>query len=562
MRFITPLLALFLNLLAGPGRADVQTEAALKQLRSPSTPVRISALRKLARLPPHVSASEPLLDALQDSAVEVRIAALKAWERMAIPYADLMARKQGYYHTRTSEEHRIADEKQQVWQKKLIERIAAQAEQEDRAVGRAAEHSLAFLGMSYRELFPHVDGICGNGREKWLDYKATSALQEIALRQPGRIFALLQDREPNVVYNAANALTCMEYAPVVPVLQQFLRHPRPEWRGIALLLLTARDVALERVLPLLTDRDDRVRVIAQITVRGRISDQEFPRLVAGYSTARPLLRLAILTRVREEMIAKYASMILTACHDENGDVRAEGLRLAHAGYLSVPEDYLITCLRHPSSRVRAQSLSFLAWTNRKRAKPYLLPMLNDADSRVAETAMSELLAMNVHDEESIGLVLAVAKAFRHSKKMENYALIDALAWRRPQIEALVRTLLSDRDWRMRVLATGAARVALEGEAVEALLRLSRDVQAEVRRQAVDELAKMDWQKDTRIDRAMMALLKDTSSDVRMSIVEAFSPREDPQAVAALRIMSEDEDSDVAFRAWTSIRFRPYSKQGP
>src|SRR5205085_7302491 len=111
--------------------ADSPAQDALRQLKSVSPTQRIAALRKLAHLPPDASASDPLLNALQDPSRAVRIEALKTWGIVGDRFNSYMAQKYHHESGITPKEMRRADEAHKSWKKKLVQSIGRVAEQRD-----------------------------------------------------------------------------------------------------------------------------------------------------------------------------------------------------------------------------------------------------------------------------------------------------------------------------------------------------------------------------------------------------------------------------------------------
>lgn len=539
--------------------AETPIKDALRLLESDSVSERITALGKLAHLPPHISASEPLLHALNDPSSQVRVEALKTWERIGDPYDLFLRLRIGRLGEETREEIAATQESFRKWQLGLVQAIRVQTDQEDDAVRQEATRCLAALGDDVKGIFPPLGGFCGTGMFERLEYLVGEELAGIAKARPEWVFDLLQDREANVVYNAAGALRQVDYAPLYPRLEQFLRDPRPEWRAIAIDLLSNREGAVRRILPLLADRDDRVREAALYALQNpdeatRQDDSLLAGLANDYATARPPLRRSILALIKtKEQVLQYRALIMAAWQDPNGDVRADALDLAWRMDVDLPVPLLISCLHHPSAHLRRTAVQLLGTLELERTTSLFIPILYDRNEGVVEEAMRVLCTAVERGVGGSSLLKTLVSAFRRSKQTENYPLQSALTRWNPEVQPLVLSLLSDPDWRLRALAARAAMRSLQEAAVDPLLRLTQDKHPKVRWQAIYSLIEFKLVQNDQVLKALIDLLKDTDYEVRTSAIYGLENLKDVRAVEGLQPLLRDEDEQIAGRAKRAIR---------
>lgn len=531
--------------------ADTAMQDALRMLASRTPSQRVTALRKMAQFPPDLSASEPLLDSLKDSSAVVRIIALKTWARIAPAFNDYMREKANLLRLAGPERDR-AYETFDGWQNRLIAAIGTLGESEDATEGREAVRCLATLGTDVEVIMPPVETRCGSGRELRLDLKASEELLRVAPLRPQRIVSLLSDKEPNVVFNAAFALNEVDHALVVQAVRPYLYRPRPEWKAIGLNFLSGEEWALEDILPFLADENNCVREAAVVAVKYTMTQETRPRLLRqmanAYEAAGPAMRRSILALVEKEYVPNYSLLILEACQDQHGDVCGDALDRTKRDELTLPLPVLVFCLHHQSVSVRLKAISLLVDREPKEAKRYLIPMLSDRSKEVVKAAIDGCLPFAEVRQVHFALLKTLVTAFRRSKLTDQTWLTFAISNNDPQVKSMVRVLLADPDWRMRALAAGAAGTSLGEEAIPSLLKLAKDSHAKVRCQVIDGMKDKAIRGDTRINEALLALLKDPDSIVRGVAIFAFEAPYDPRFVEILRGMAEDPNPYTALLA--------------
>src|SRR5690349_14291637 len=95
-------------------------DSILARLRSDSAATRMTALQQLAKMPANLRASEPMLDALNDSSADVRRETLRTWGLVGNAYGTASSTKHWWSDRRTEEQNRAELEIEQNWQKALI----------------------------------------------------------------------------------------------------------------------------------------------------------------------------------------------------------------------------------------------------------------------------------------------------------------------------------------------------------------------------------------------------------------------------------------------------------
>jgi len=118
------------------------------------------------------------------------------------------------------------------------------------------------------------------------------------------------------------------------------------------------------------------------------------------------------------------------------------------------------------------------------------------------------------------------------------------------IEALVRTALSDKDWKVKDKAKIVLNGINDSYLVDLLIGALNDQYSDIRIGAIETLKE---KKDSRTINSIINCLKDNDSNVRREAAKALAEIRDSRAVNALIIASKDQDIDVCREAIWALK---------
>lgn len=524
---------LFLFLLIAFGLASIagaqSMEDTLKDLTSSTIEGRVNAVRHLAKLPPSFKAAEPLIKALRDPALEVRLEALKTWGSIGQKYDGLVEDAERSKKTSSSEESYLG--RWQSWQRELIGHLAACVEKGEGNEPREAVRTLALLGESVDSILPPDIITCGTGIELPLSYKADNALAALAKSHADLLFSLVGDKNPQIVYAVVSPLAFRTvYAPLGPILTDFVTSPKREWRAIGLYCRRAFTDTNRYMLPSLADPDDSVRECALFLL---YRDDTILDLVAPhYFQAGLPLKRSILRLLYDRRSQNYSEVMLSACRDENPILRRLGfLCLSVQKTVRLPDEYLLQSLRYPDKDVRCCAFSLLSGHIRERHIPYLLSILPDKDG-VAVAYAQALLA----ETKDLSVLERLITVYRQSKETDGHYLSNALQDIGLPAGLLVKRLSANNDWRIRLLAVPAIIRTQGAGASDLLIRLLKDANDEVSATAIWELGQLGGEKAYR---ALVSLLHDPRDRIREDAICALGEIGDKRAIEELLPLTHD-----------------------
>jgi hypothetical protein len=336
------LLVMFLSLVSLPAQAQ-KRDSVLERLRSDNAEERVAALRLLAKMPAHLPALEPLTEALSDPSPDVRQQALKTWGLAGESYNKVVSREHRARPLFTEEQKKAKRQAYSDWQKEVVEAIGACANDNVPKVRLETAYTLARLGDSIRYIFPPYLSRCPSGGYSPLDYLADEHLRRMAKQRPAILHTLVQEKEAQVVYRAATSLAAADDQKIFPILQAFMRHPDPVWRMIGC-VATSYQGTDEDILPLLADRDDRVR---QCAVHNLFKKHEvLEKLAASFPQMNALQKRSfLLLHEWTPPETPYSDFIRAACYDRDADLLAVALKMTAYAPVKLPDAYVKSLLR-------------------------------------------------------------------------------------------------------------------------------------------------------------------------------------------------------------------------
>src|SRR5262249_42003740 len=155
------------------------------------------------------------------------------------------------------------------------------------------------------------------------------------------------------------------------------------------------------------------------------------------------------------------------CQDGNDKVRADAFYLARRKGTGLPPGLLLQGLRDPLAVVRLYTLLLLVGRIKEPDMAAVLPLLHDRDAHVADVSISVLC-----QSRDVRILERVVRAVRRNKERDfNSDVEHALANAGPPARLLVKSLLADKEARMRRLAVPAIFKTLGSEAMDTLQTL-------------------------------------------------------------------------------------------
>jgi HEAT repeat protein len=512
----TILFIVFLWLLSLTAQAQ-NLDTILARLGSASAKERVSALRQLAKRPAEWHALKPLTKALRDPSPNVRQEALNTWSLVGEAYNKVVwrahrARPQFTAERRAAEQKAYGD-----WHTEVVKAIGTCTHDRSQRVRLEAARTLARLGDSIRYIFPPYSTRCPPGTFWPLSYVVDDYLHDMAKQQPAILHILVREKEPQVVYRAAASLAMAGNPKIQPVLKAFLLHADPVWRMIGCATLSYQGTDAD-ILPLLADRDDRVR---QCTTRHLHKHYEaLQNLAASFPRMNALQKRSFLLLHHWALSEPgYPDLIRAACYDKDPDVVADAVKMTEYPPWRLPDDtYVQSLLRHPHPRVRASAASVLKRYHEKEALALLIPMLEDPDATVRE-AIVELAG----GQKDARLPVALVASLRYNKEDVSDTFVWTMAGNWRYAEPLVLEMRKNEDWRQRALAVRTIGFVNHPKTAELIADLARDTNPKVRQAVARSLLQKQGTPSSVI---LMGLLADKDKEVYLEALYALGVPKD------------------------------------
>lgn len=180
----------------------------------------------------------------------------------------------------------------------------------------------------------------------------------------------------------------------VPYLVDALHHPCPNVRTVAVRLLCwlGEREDRDKVLPLLSDGDEKVKLEVLVTVREEVPDGMLPLLfemVEWGSEALSSSATEVLSLVPFARLGDFPGGLVSSADPVR---RRRGARLLSQGGDGVPSALLIGLMKDADPAVRREAIRGAGLRRIGEAFPALLEMLNDADAGIREEAVMALSA--------------------------------------------------------------------------------------------------------------------------------------------------------------------------
>jgi HEAT repeat protein len=343
-------------------------------------------------------------------------------------------------------------------------------------------------------------------------------------------------------------------------LTRALKDPSPWVRGRTAWAISRIGGDLKRLVPLLSDSDDSIRLAAAeaITWGGGDAAQAMPALVemAAFEESNVSWDEVqeIVTALGPESAASVVPALLMALTDAD-PVRAAGATKL-LGELPIPStraiSSLVEALGHECSRVRLAAAEQLLRIGPEatQAAGALRQCLRDDDTYVSVTAAAALGTVAPDDPEFLAVLKGALRANDPSVRLRSVNYLKALEpAATAAVEELVRAIDDDSD---AVSTTAADALQRMGpKALPALAdRLIRCTKPRARKSAADALAKLGTASSGAVG-ALIAALDDPDDDVVLAAAEALGDVGVDAAPAVPRLLGW-LNMDDRFRQRTAV----------
>jgi len=575
----------------GSEAARSEASGALGRIGSPATDALVAALRdddrylreeaaKILDDTKDPQAVEPLVAALNDPVEDVRDAvvdALKSIDQPAIPPL-VEASRRGDAAIRQRAVATLAELDHETATAALIEALRDLDANVRVAAANALRHT-----RDPRAVEPLARALA----DPHLSYDADEALHSIGDAAVDHIRAAIQDRSPEERALAAQALghvgaqcgpdvvkapSCLEllvgalhdsHAPVRLAAASALESLR-DLRTIEPLIGAASDAdagvraaAVESVRSLLYEKDypgaidlflrscgdgdPRVRAVGARGLSGSKDPRARPALIAALKDESWEVRRAACSALGADGRPAQMEMLVQALRDVRSAIRAEAA--AELRGFAIEEDAhavesLIAALSDQAEAVRGAAMQALNHQDARLVEP-LVAALDAKEARVRQSVI-ELLGKQ-GDSRAVKPLLAMLRDPDNGVRDAVVLALGRLG--APAVEPLIDLVGKGRELE-RIGAARALGALKDVRALDTLVAVLKDTSPEVRGRAAEALGQI---RDARATEPLIALLKDRDSLVRARAAGALVASESQLPVSPFMAALSDEDAEV--RRW-------------
>jgi HEAT repeat protein len=400
----------------------------------------------------------------------------------------------------------------------------------------------------------------------WVRMRSVEALEQIGSVAEGPLLVALEDRDQEIrrrsavalerlgvaanlvqmidagerITEASETLGRLAAAGTRELLAELLFHPAPEVREVAITAIRRAgrsDLGTELIQRAATDPEPSLRVLALDTLRTLRLDRALPAALTGAVDPDPRVRATAIQLAATFGAPDIPDVLRAHTTDPEPLVRAAAARALGALKASSAHAELSRLMNDPVSAVREAAVLAAGEAGLRQLVPEMVALLGDSDEGVRTAAARSVAALG--DRSAVPGLL---RAFPQADPNLREGIVAAVSRLDPSAMAgLIDTLMQRNDTGGKLSVARTLGRVRQPEAVEVLIRLSRDPDSSVRAASLESLgrsARFKGPPPESLASAVAAGLGDADQSVRAAAIDLCSriclPDQGPRLLALLQ----------------------------
>ena len=486
---------------------------------SPSPQIRAAAIRTIGAAKPDLKRLDELEKSLFDSDSAVVLESLRVWAAQGHDMMQLLSDDDRWeFDDVVSRAKRNAE---QATHERIVAQLSKLATGQDPVLRREALRAICANANSARDLCYFAE--CGLNSGETFDYKVHAALNSIGKTEPAELRSLVNDSNPDVVFNAIDALTEEPWRDFSQYARLFVSSPNKYFCAIGIWIAekSPTPTRLALIGPFINDPDKELRTAAEQFLR--LTDREAYEVALNrdrWSGSMRACAIRQILEVRDEVLLPLVS-------DPEPLVRAA----VFDQLIERPNELVRQCLQDPAPAVKAVAL-----TQAQRRKFPNLELVIKA-GLVSDDRAFRQAALEAADVLELGTVLTPEILRAVDLGVDAWPLRLNLDFDNPKFKYLIEECMSSPNPEVRRML-GMNLSEANPDRLELLIGLAHDPEASVAAIAMSRLSSMPDQKafETLVDltscevvairRGAVMALGETGRTSAKPVVEKFLNDED------------------------------------